>query len=70
MVLLLIEGIMEEYNKYTPKQMTRMQAEKRAMDLTIREPRSTGLTFAAKLAGTGWYVAGFYRGSEVTYVRD
>lgn len=53
--------------------MTRMQAERRAAELTAKEPKTTGLTFAAKpcvpMPGE-WYVAGFYQGREVQYVRE
>lgn len=53
--------------------MTRMEAERRAMELSDKEPKTTGLTFAAKpvLPEPGkWYVAGFHGGKEVSYVRE
>jgi len=53
--------------------MTRKEAEIRASELAKKEPKSTGLTFVAKLCvpmPTEWYVAGFYKGQEVNYSRD
>lgn len=53
--------------------MTRMEAETRAAELSRKEPKSTGLTFTAKpcvpMPGE-WYVAGFFKGQEVSYSRD
>ncbi len=50
--------------------MTRMEAETRVAKLTKDEPRTTGLTFAAKKAPDGgWYAAEYYRGEEVMYKR-
>ena len=53
--------------------MTRMQAEARVVELTAKEPKASGLTFAAKPCAPvigHWYVAGFFKGQEVAYVRD
>ena len=54
--------------------MTRIEAERLALEGNAKEPKSTGLTFAAArclpMAGE-WYVAGYYKGRhEVAYVRD
>jgi hypothetical protein len=54
-------------------EVTRMQAETRAAELGRKEPKASGLTFAAKPCAPcigHWYVAGFFKGEEVAYVRD
>lgn len=52
--------------------MTKQEAEDRARFLQEREPATTGLTFKAKVilpVPSEWYVAGYYQGKEVQFVR-